>query len=259
MSIHPTALVSREAEISPTAEIGAYAVVEGRVRIGAGCRVMPHAQIVGEVELGEGCKVGRGAVIGEDPQDHSFRASVKSGVVIGAGTVIREHVTVHRGRSDGGVTRVGEGNYLMVGSHLGHDVEMGDGNVLANGVLIAGHCVVGSHVFLGGGTVVHQFVRIGDYAMAQGNSSLSMDVPPFTMVGQLNVLFGLNVVGLRRAGFSQELRTRLKQVYKKIYRSGKNRGQALDGLGDGAPGEVGQFVAFFRGPSKKGICGPAAV
>ena len=256
MPIHPTAIVSSEASIDPSVEIGAYAIIEGRVKISAGCKIAPHAQILGGVELAENVTIGRAAIIGEDPQDHSFDSSLQSGVKIGADTLIREQVTIHRSNQEGGFTKVGERNFLMVAAHLGHDVVMGDDNVLANAVLIAGHCIIGNHIFMGGGSVYHQFVRVGDYAMIQGNASISADIPPFTVASQLNNLFGLNVVGIRRAGFSREVRSGLKSAYDLMFRSGKNRRQALAEVEGEEEGERGQFFKFFREDSKKGICAP---
>ena len=258
MPIHPTAIISPEASIDDSVEVGAYAIVEGNARISAGCKIAPQAQILSGVELAENVSVGRAAIIGEDPQDHSFDSSLKSGVKIGAETLIREHVTIHRSNQEGGFTKVGARNFLMVGSHLGHDVEMGDENVLANAVLVAGHCILGSHIFMGGGSVYHQFVRVGDYAMIQGNASISADIPPFTVASQLNQLFGLNVVGIRRAGFSKEVRSGLKSAYDHMFRSGKNRRQALEEVEGEEKGERGQFFKFFREESKKGICSPPA-
>ena len=153
---------------------------------------------------------------------------------------------------------MGAKNFLMAGCHLGHDVQLGDETVLANSVLIAGHCILGNRLFMGGRSVVHQFVRIGDGVMVQGNGAISMDVPPFCMVGQLNQLYGLNLVGLRRMGAPAGERKALKQAYREMYRAGKSRGKVLSENGD-ATGLAKEFFDFFLGESKKGILGAHSV
>ncbi len=253
--IHPTAIVDPQAELGEDVEVGPYAVIEGGVKLGVGCRVLGHAQVLRGVSLGENCEVGRGAVIGGDPQDFKFSREIISGVVVGAGTVFREHVTVHRGSREGEMTRLGVCNFLMAGAHVGHDVQMGDHNVLANNCLLGGEIEVGERNFFGGGSAFHQFVRVGDLCMVKGLTAISQDVPPFVMVSGSNQIRGLNVVGMSRAGFDKEQRGGVKAAFNHIYRGGMNLSQALEAAGamewnaDGA-----KFIEFFRGESKKGIC-----
>lgn len=235
--------------IHPTAHI------DPEVEIGADCVIEAHAALLGRTRLGARNHVGRGALIGGLPQDLAFDPATPSGVEIGEGNVIREHCTIHRGASAGSVTRLGNGNYLMVGAHLGHNAQVGDGVILANNVLLAGYATVGDRAFLGGGSVVHQFVRIGRGAMLQGGSAISKDVPPFAVAALLNVLGGLNVVGLRRAGFHAAERAEIKAAYKLVFASGLNVSQALERSRERAWGAAAtHFLEFVAGAKKRGLC-----
>ena len=255
MNIHPTALVDPDAELGADVEVGAYAVVEGGVVLGDGCRVLGHAQVLRGVTLGENCEVGHGAVIGGNPQDFKFDPETKSGVEVGAGTVFREHVTVHRGSPEGAMTRLGASNFLMAGAHVGHDVQMGDHNVMANNCLLGGEVTVGERNFFGGGSAFHQFVRVGSLCMVKGLTAISQDVPPFVMVSGSNQVRGLNVVGMSRAGFGKEQRQGVKAAFNHIYRAGLNLTQALEAAAEMEWGAEGaEFIEFFRGVSKKGVC-----
>jgi UDP-N-acetylglucosamine acyltransferase len=254
-TIHPTALIAPEAEIGEGVEIGAYAVIESGVQVGDGCRILGHAQILSGVRLGENCVVGHGAVIGGEPQDFKFSREIRSGVEIGAGTILREHVTVHRGSREGSMTRLGVDNFLMAGSHVGHNVQMGDNNVLANQCLLGGEVQIGTRNFLGGGSAFHQFVRVGDLCMVKGLTAISQDVPPFVMVSGSNQIRGLNVVGMSRAGFCKEQRQGVKAAFHHIYRAGLNLSQALEAAKELEWLEEGhQFIDFFRNASAKGVC-----
>ncbi len=251
----PTAIISPEASIDPSADIGAYVVIEGPVKIGAGCKVAPHAQIIGDTVIGDGSSIGRGAVIGENPQDLGFDPAISSGVRIGKENVIREHVTIHRGSKPGGMTEIGDGNFIMVGAHLGHDVRMGDKNVIANDVLLAGHVHIGSNTFIGGGAVFHQFLRIGDYCVVQGNGSFSKDIPHYCAAQRINRVTGLNVIGLRRQGFTTEDRAAMKQLFAIVFRSGMNLSQAVAAARTMEwPAHAVRFIEFLEAPSKKGVC-----
>lgn len=252
---HPTTLISTEAEIDPTAEIGAYVVIEGPVKIAARCKVLPHAQILGDTVIGEGTSVGRGAIIGENPQDLGFDAATPSGVRIGRDNVIREYATIHRGSKPGSMTVIGDGNFIMGGVHFGHDVQVGDGSVFANDALLAGHVHVGNHAFIGGGAVFHQFLRIGDGCVVQGNGSFSKDIPHYCTAQRINRVTGLNVIGLRRRGLSTEDRAALKELFDLIFRSGRNLSQAIAAARGRTWPEHGEnFLKFLEAPSKKGVC-----
>lgn len=253
--IHSTALIDPRAHLDPTVEIGPYVVIDGPVEIAAGCRVEAHAQLVGKVTVGAGTVIGRGAVIGTPPQDLGFDPATDSGVTLGEKNVIREHVTIHRGSKPGHVTRIGDGNFLMVGVHLAHDVVLGNHNILANAALLAGHIHVGNHTFIGGGAVFHQFLRIGDYCVVQGNGSFSKDIPHYCAAQRINRITGLNVIGLRRQGFSTEERAAIKQLFQSLFCSGKNLSDAITEVSAVAwPEKAARLLEFVRAPSKKGVC-----
>jgi UDP-N-acetylglucosamine acyltransferase len=252
--IHPTAIIAPEASIAAAVEIGPFAVVEGPVRLGEGVRIGGHVWISGDVEIGAGSTIGWGSVVGADPQDLGFDPATCSGVRIGPGNTLREYVTIHRSASGGGFTRLGRGNFLMTGVHLAHDVELGDDNVLANNVLLAGHVCVGNGAFLGGGAGFHQFLRVGDLAMVQGNAAISQDVPPFCVAHGQNRLAGLNTVGLRRAGFDAPARSEIKKVFHLLFRAGLASGAALREAGDVAISPAAaSLVAAVASPSRKGV------
>jgi len=253
--VHPTALVSPEAEIDPSAEIGAYVVIEGPVKIASGVRILPHAQIMGDTVIGEGCSIGRGAIIGENPQDLGFSPATLSGVRIGKANTIREHVTIHRGSKEGSNTVMGDNNFVMTAAHFGHDVVLGDRNIIANAALLAGHVHVGNNTFIGGGAVFHQFLRIGDSCVIQGNGSFSKDIPHYCAAQRINRVTGLNVIGLRRQGFSTEDRKAVKELFDLIYCSGHNLSQAIAAAREKTwPAHAEKFLLFMEAPSKKGVC-----
>ena len=217
MTIHPTALVDEGA------------------KLGKGCVVHAHAIIKRGVVLGDSVVVHSFAVIGDEPQDLHFDQATVSGVRIGAHTVIREHVTVHRSTRAGAFTEVGERCMLMVGCHVGHDGRVGSHVAIANAALLAGHVHVGDHAFIGGGAVIHQFVRIGESAMIGGGARISRDVPAFTMATERDGLIGLNLVGIRRRGFGssavRELRKAFHLVYDEPGNVRENARRALEGDG----------------------------
>ncbi len=255
MPAHPSSFIDPDAVIGENVEIGPFVVVEAGAVIGNGCRLEGHSQVLGGVRLGENCVVGHNAVIGGDPQDFKFSRKIKSGVEIGNGTMIRENVTVHRGSREGSVTRIGMSNFLMAASHVGHDVQMGDHNVLANNCLLGGEVHIGSRNFFGGGSAFHQFVRVGDLSMVKGLTSISQDVPPFVMASDSNQVRGLNVVGMTRAGFTQEQRNGVKKAFNHMYRAGLNLSQALEAADKLSWSDEGkQFIDFFRNASSKGVC-----
>ena len=225
--IHPTALVHDSARLAHDVSIGPYAIIEEQAVLEAGCRVEAHAQILARTVIGERCSIGQGTIIGGDPQALAFDPSLSSRVILGKGNRLREHVTVHRSMYAGQATILGDDNFLMAGSHVGHDTAMGDRNVLANGVLLGGHVTVGNQVFLGGNSVFHQFIRVGDGAITQGVSGFSMDLPPFLVGARINQIIGLNVVGLKRAGYDSATRLAIKRAFDLLYRSGRNFAQAV--------------------------------
>lgn len=215
--IHSEARVSSEAELAADVQIGPFAVVEAGVRLGAGCVLAAHAIVRSGSELAENVFVDSFAVVGGLPQDFKFDPRIPSGVRIGVGSQLREHVTVHRSTVEGAMTEIGEKVFLMAGAHVAHDCVVGNQSVVANNVLLAGRVHIGERAFLGGGAVIHQFVRIGDFVMMSGNAAISRDVPPFVTVANRNTVYGLNLVGLRRNGYSREDIADIKQCYRRVF------------------------------------------
>jgi UDP-N-acetylglucosamine acyltransferase len=256
-SIHPTAQISPDVELADDVSVGPFTVIDGPVRVAAGVKIGGHAWISGRTSIGEGSQIGWGSIVGADPQDLSFDPATDSGVVIGPRNTLREYVTIHRGSKSGSHTVLGEGNFLMTGVHLAHDVRLGNDNILANSVLLAGHVLVGNKAFLGGGAGFHQFVKIGDLAMVQGLTAVSQDVPPFCTAYGINQIAGLNSVGLRRAGFSADDRAAVKRAFKLVYQSGNSREDALAAAAQiDWPEPAARFLAAISSPSKKGVMSP---
>lgn len=244
------------ARLGAGVRLGPYVVIEGPAEIGDNCVLEAHASLVGRVRMGANNRVGHGAVIGGWPQDLSFDPATESGVEIGSGNTMREHVTIHRGTAPGSVTRLGDHCFLMAGAHLGHNARVADGVILANHVLLGGHVEVGPRAFLGGGSAFHQFVRVGRGAIVQGLSAIAKDVPPWTQATGLNTLVGLNVVGLRRAGVPPAGRAELRRAYKLLFASGLNVSQAVARAGEQAwEGEPArEFWEFAAGSKRRGLC-----
>lgn len=252
---HPTAIIDPAAQIDPSAEIGPYVIVDGPAVIGARCRLLAHCQIVGRVTLGEDCEIGRGAVVGAPPQDLGFNPSIDSGVEIGSRCTLREHVTIHRSSRPAGMTQLGSDNFLMVGCHVGHDVQMGSRNIIANAVLLAGHVQVGNGTFIGGSAVFHQFLRIGDSCVIQGNGSFSKDIPHYCCAQRINRITGLNIIGLRRQGFASADRAELKTLFALLFRSGQNLSQAIKQAREKPWSDrTIRLLDFVDSSSVKGVC-----
>ncbi len=215
--IHPTAIVSDDAKVGDDVFIGPYSIIEKNVELKKGVKIDAHAIIRSGSVLEDLVKVDSFAVIGGPPQDLSFDEKICSGVRVGKETVIREGVTIHRSTRVGGYTIIGDNCLLMGCSHIAHDCHFGNRVILANGAMFAGHASVGDDCFVGGSAVFHQFIRIGEGAMIGGNASISKDVPPFVMATERNLVFGLNLVGLKRRGFKTETIKDLKNCYNQAY------------------------------------------
>jgi UDP-N-acetylglucosamine acyltransferase len=249
--IHPTALVAPGARVGRDVRVGPYAVVEEETELGDRCEIRAHAAIKRYTRLGADNLVHEGAVLGGEPQDVSDKGE-PSRLAIGDGNRIREGVTIHRG-SHGGETRVGSGCYLMAYAHVAHDDALGDGAILANNVALAGHVEVGKRAFLSGGVVVHQFCRIGRLAMIGGNSKVVQDCLPFVISdGAPARVRGLNVVGLRRAGFNASQLRVLREAYRLLLRSGLPLAAALERLTALQDPSLDEWVAFIRA-SRRGF------
>ena len=226
------------------------AIVEPGAQLGADCEVMAYAVVTKHAVLGDRVVVHPFAVIGGDPQYLKFDRALQTAVRIGAGSVVREHVTVNRSIYEGKATVVGENCFLMAASHIAHDCELGNHVVLANAALLAGHVMVGDHSFLGGGAAVHQFCRIGESVMVAGHASITRDVPHFTMVAERDEVIGFNAVGLKRRGFSRVAIAELKAAFHDVYyTTGNIRDVAAQRLAASAfeTIEAKRFLEFFAG------------
>jgi UDP-N-acetylglucosamine acyltransferase len=253
--IHSTAVIHPDAQLAAGVAVGPYAVIEGAAVIGEGCVIQAHAIIGAHVVMGKNNTIGHGALVGGDPQDFAFKPEVSSRVIIGDNNKIREYATIHRGTNEGSETVVGDGCFLMAGAHLAHNVRLGNHVILANNVLVAGHVQIADRVFVGGGCVFHQHIRIGTHAICQGLSGFGKDIPPFVIAARINGVAGLNVIGLRRSGFDSAQRGEIKRAFNLLYRSGHNVGQALEA----ARGETwtvpgAAFWDFVAASKKRGLC-----
>lgn len=246
--IHPTAVISPEVELAADVLVGPYAILEGPVSIGAGSVIESHACLTGPLVMGRDNLVGHGAVLGKSPQSRTYRGE-PTRLEIGDNNTFREYVTVHRGTLDGGgVTLIGDDNLLMINAHVGHDVQIGDHCTLVNCALMAGHSRLGDGCILSGHTAIQQRVRVGRLAMLGGMGASSKDIPPFVLQQGYNCVTGLNVIGLRRAGFSPQTIDALRQSFRILYKEGRAQSAALERIEAdfGAFPEVLEFTRFIR-------------
>jgi len=230
--------------------IGAFAIIEADVLIGNHCEIAAHAVVKKGSILGQKVKVDHFAVIGGDPQDLHFKSSISSNVSVGDFTVIREHVTMHRATTEGGTTSIGKNNFIMAGAHVAHDCITGNHVILANGSMLGGHVNVGDHAFISGGVAVHQFCRIGGGSMISGNAVITEDVPPHGLAHSRNQISGLNLVGMRRRGLSNEVIAEIKRAYHWIYASQGNCATLAESAlksGTFMTLEAKEFLSFFLG------------
>jgi UDP-N-acetylglucosamine acyltransferase len=255
VKIHPTAIVEPGARIAPDVEIGPYAVIGARVEIGPGCRIGPHTVITGHTRLGSGNRVFQFCSIGEVPQDKKY-AGEPTRLEIGNDNTIREFCTLNCGTAqDAGVTRVGNGNWIMAYVHFAHDCQVGSHTIFANNAQLAGHVHVGDHAILGGFTGVHQFCRIGAHSITGIASVVLGDVPPYTTVsGNPAKPYGINAEGLKRRGFDAADIAGLKRAYKTLYRSSLTLEEAKRAL-EGQAGELPAVRGLidFLAASTRGI------
>lgn len=255
--LHPTAILDPKAEVDSTVSVGPYAIIDAGVRVGPHCVIGPHVHLTGQTVIGEGNRFHTGAVIGDAPQDLKYRGE-PTRLRIGNHNVFRENVTVHRSTTPEGETVIGSNNFLMAGSHVGHNSVLGDFVILANGALLGGHVQVQDRVFISGNCLVHQFTRIGKLALMQGGSRVSLDVPPFCIVRGPNTLCGLNVVGLRRAGLSSAERLELRRLYHALFRTPKKLREALAEVRAQFHSPAALAVMEFVEGTRRGICSDRA-
>ncbi|HEX5884467.1 MAG TPA: acyl-ACP--UDP-N-acetylglucosamine O-acyltransferase [Pyrinomonadaceae bacterium] len=252
MPIHPTAVIGNRVAISDNVVINAYAVIEDDVEIGLDCEIGSHAVIKQFTKIGARNRIFEHAVIGGEPQDVKFHRE-PSYLEIGDDNLIREFCTFHRASGEGQATTIGSRNFFMVGVHVAHNCRIGDDNIFANEVALAGHITIEDHVFLSNNVGAHQFVRMGRYAMVGGKSKIVQDVLPFFITdGNPARVRGVNSVGLRRAGFSAGARRALKDAYRMLFRSATPVEEVLAQLEQVDDEHVSHLVNFIRG-SKRGF------
>ena len=252
--IASTARVDPAAVIGPGVVVGDFAIVESDVAIGAGSRLEPYVWVKRWTTLGERNQISAGTVLGSDPLDKNFTGQ-RSYLKIGDGNVIREHYTISRGTQPESETVIGDENYIMTSGHIAHNCRIGNRVVIASCALVAGHVDVEDQAFISGGVVIHQFSKIGRLAMIGGNTRVNLDVPPFFLYTDFNVTpCGLNLVGLKRAGFSLTDVRALKSAYRLLYRSNLKLDDALARIEAEVPTEHTRHLIAFIRSSTRGIC-----
>jgi UDP-N-acetylglucosamine acyltransferase len=253
--VAPTARVDPSAVIEPGSRIGEYCVIEANVRIGARCLLEPYVYIKRWSTLGDDNEISAGTVLGTDPLDKGFNGA-RSYLFIGCRNKIREHYTISRGTAPESETRIGDENYIMTSGHIAHNCRLGSNIVIASCALVAGHVEIDDQAFISGGVVIHQYSKIGRLAMIGGNTRVNSDLPPFFLYSDFNVAAkGINVVGLKRAGFSKEDIRAIKAAYHILYRGGLRQEEALKRIEAECQSEhIAQLVNFVRN-SERGICG----
>ena len=247
--IHPTVIIDPKAELDTDIEVGPYTIIKGNTFIGSKTRIGSHVVIEPFVHIRPECHIFQYAAIGAVPQSVKFKGE-ETYVKIGRGTVIREFVTIHRGTEfGGGVTEVGEENFVMAYSHIAHDCKTGRKVMLSNNATLGGHITIGDYSTVGGLVAIHQFVRIGDYAFVGGKSAVVKDVPPYVIAaGDRATLYGLNSVGLRRHGFSQKTLSLLKKAYRIVFRIGLTLNESIERVRAEVEqtAEVVNFIDFIK-------------
>lgn len=252
--IAPSAIVSPKARIAENVYIGPFSIIEDEVEIGAGTRLDSHVVIKNYTTLGRENHLHMGVLLGSDPEDKHFTGE-RSYLKIGDRNIFREYSTASRGTPPESTTTIGDDNYIMIGTHVAHNGQLGSGIVVCNYCSLAGYVEVGDGAFLSGGVVVHQFSKIGRLAMIGGNTRVNRDVPPFVLASEFNVAArGLNLVGLRRAGIGKESIRQLKEAYRILYRSGLPQGKSLERIEKELSSEEARQLAAFIRSSKRGIC-----
>ncbi len=252
--IHPTAVISPEAELADDVQVGPHVVIEGAVKLGPGCVLRPHAMLVGPLTMGSNNAVYSFAVLGERPQHLKYNDE-PTRLEIGNDNVFREHVTVHRGTVHSWATVIGDHNYFMANCHVAHDCHIGNSCVMANGALLAGHVTLEDNVLLSGNCAVHQFARCGKLAMLSGCSISAKDMPPFALQQGINCIVGVNIVGMQRAGISHAEINAVRRAYHVLFYQDKLLPIALAEVEKelGQVAAVAHLIQFIR-TSQRGIC-----
>jgi len=253
-TIHPTAIIDKNAIIGDNVSIGPYTVIEGDVQISDGCEIGPHVNIAGGARIGSRCRIYKGASLATEPQDLKF-AGEKTLLIIGDDTTVREFCTLNRGTNAHGKTEIGKNCFIMAYCHVAHDCIVGNHVIISNSLAMAGHVSVGSHVTIGGVVAIHQFTRVGDYSFIGATAYLTMDVVPFALcAGNPAKLMGINKVGLERRGFESERREKLKKVYKMLFRENLSLDDSIKSVRDAFPGDADvELILSFMRDSKRGF------
>ena len=252
--IASTARVHPDAVIGPGTRIGEFCVIDSDVVIGARCRFEPYVFVKRWTTVGDENEISAGTVLGTDPLDRGFSGE-RSYLVIGGHNKIREHYTISRGTQPESTTRIGNGNYIMTSGHIAHNCAIGDNTVIASCALVAGYVEIEDQAFISGGVVIHQYSKIGRLAMLAGNTRVNSDVPPYVLGCDFNVVAkGLNLVGLKRAGFTYDEISQIKTAYKLLYRSHLKLDEALARIEAEVPSEHTRHFTNFIRSSKRGIC-----
>jgi len=251
--IHPTAIIHPRAKLDPTVQVGPYAIIDEGVEIGPDCVIGPQVYLTGLTSIGAHNRFYAGGVIGEAPQDLKYSGE-PTRLRIGDHNVFREHVTVHRSNHAAEDTQIGSHNFLMANAHVAHNCRLGDHVLLANGVLLGGHVTLDDRAFLSGNCLVHQFVRVGTLALMQGGAAISKDLPPYTVARGGNGICGLNTVGLRRAGLPPAERLELKQLYRVLFREGRNLRAAVASAQAKFSSAPAKVMLDFLAGSRRGVC-----
>lgn len=254
--IHPTAIISPGAEIEEGTQVGPFCIINEGAHIRKGTKLISNVVIEGNTEIGENCAIYPFTSLGLPPQDFKYKGE-KTGLRIGNNNTVREYTTIHRASVGGdGVTTIGDNNFLMAYVHVAHDCKIGNSVIMSNVATLAGHVLVEDHAYIGGLVAVHQFTRIGAYAMVGGFSGVGQDIPPYTMAsGARAKLFGLNAVGLKRHGFTDPTINDLKKAYKILFREKRTLKDALKKIQEDLPytDEIKHLVEFIQ-KNKRGIC-----
>lgn len=258
MAIHASAVVDERAEIAEDVEIGPFCIIGPDVKIGKGSKLQSNVVVDGKTDIGEGCRIYPFACVGTEPQDLKYKGE-ETGLKVGNNVIIREYVTVHRGSVGGdGFTEVGSRSFLMAYVHVAHDCKIGANVIMANAATLAGHVLVEEHAVIGGIVAIHQFTRIGAYSMIGGFSGIGQDIPPYMMAsGPRAQLYGLNTIGLKRHGFSDEVVNELKKAYKILFREKNTLKGAIKKIQEELPftPEIERLITFIN-ENRRGICRP---
>lgn len=256
MAIHPQAIVDRQADIAASAEVGPFAVIEGPVKIGEHVKIYPNTYISGWTEIGDDCEIHPNAIVGHLPQDFHFEGG-RSYCRIGAGTIIREGASIHRGTQSESATVIGKGCFILANAHVGHNCEVGDDVKIYNCAVLSGHAIVADHAIISGYSMIHQFCRIGEYVMIGGAARITKDVPPYMKALYESICVGYNALGLRRSGdFTNEEIDEVRNAYRMVFRSRLPFRKALEQFAGQAKTRTGErIVAFCKSESKYGIIG----